>query len=198
MPAPTGTWRPGGNAAGIGRTRRSDGIEHTYCVGSHESGQLGSSLRSVAQVPAGARRRAWRRHALGVSPCRARGARHIDGSPRSVGPARQPARKVGPESITAWQSGRAARREIVATTRRQVVSSRHGMVSVCCSPPTVPSWPLRPFSSLIPELQLSSSSSLLPLSFFGFFSVRAISSILLATTRTRWMSIGGISSLWPR
>jgi hypothetical protein len=36
MPAPTGTWRPGGNAAGIGRTRRSDGIEDTYCVGSHD------------------------------------------------------------------------------------------------------------------------------------------------------------------
>ena len=62
MPAPTGTWRPGGNAAGIGRTRRSDGIEHTYCVGSHESGQPGSSLRSWrvgagALVPAVTRKR---------------------------------------------------------------------------------------------------------------------------------------------
>jgi hypothetical protein len=57
MPAPTGTWRPGGNTAGIGRTRRSDGIEHTYCVVSHESSQRGSSSRPSRRLRGRACRR---------------------------------------------------------------------------------------------------------------------------------------------
>src|ERR1017187_5212582 len=64
MPAPTGTWRPGGHAAGIGRpARRTDGIEHTRRADSHGASPRGSSLRPGRGCVPGrtAKAQQWRR-----------------------------------------------------------------------------------------------------------------------------------------